>query len=165
MWRPNAQEQKLAVRSRDTKRSVVRLLNAACGVVDDIAYRPLVVNLTKRLPWFWCCHLTKLSMALDDRWRTEYWKSPNAPPAPDGPCDACGRRAGWLEVGGPDGPDEVTSSESEVDYLSTHPVTLCGWCHLDIDRSGSPRNAADLERLLSDAGARSIGWRWRWHPG
>jgi hypothetical protein len=158
-----APEQKLAVGNR-ARLAVVRLLNAICELVDEIAYRPAFVALTKRLPWFWCCQLAHLSINLDDRWQTGYWRGQKAPPAPDGPCDACGRRAGWLEIGGHyEGLEDCPPDEDE--YLSAHPVTLCGWCHLDINSSGPPRNAADLDRLLRDAASRSIGWRWRWHPG
>jgi hypothetical protein len=144
--------------------NIVRGLNAACQVVDDVAYRPAVVKLTRRLPWFWCCQLSHLSMKLDDRWQTGFWQPPDAPPAPDGPCDACGRRAGWLEVGGHyEGLDD--DDVTDADYLTTHPVTLCAWCHLDIDANALPQNAQDLRLLLQNAGSRSVEWRWKWHPG
>lgn len=160
MWRTNAQGSELAVSSRRTKLTVIRALNAACQLVDEIAYQPIVVKVTRRLPWFWCCQLSHLSMKLDDRWQIGFWKGRKAPPAPDGPCDACRRRAGWLEIGGHyEGLKDRPTDDDE--YLSTHPVTLCGWCHLDIDAGGPPRNADDLEALLREAASRSIGWRWR----
>lgn len=151
------------MKERTLQLTLIRSLNMACQAVDEVAYRPAVVMLTKRLPWFWSCQLAHLSMKLDDHWQTGYWGSPNAPPAPDGPCDACGRRAGWLEIGGHYEGLEDDPVGEEVEYLTAHPVTLCSWCHLRIDTP--PENAADLEHLLRDARSRSISWRWRWHPG
>jgi hypothetical protein len=137
------------------KLAIVRALNGACTAIDAVAYRPAVVKLTLRLPSWWQCQLAHLSMALDDRWRTGYWKSENAPAAPDGPCDACGRRAAWLLVGGW-GEDEVDSAES---YLADHTVKLCGWCRLDHD--SRPANKDELLLALADARARSVSMRWR----
>jgi hypothetical protein len=150
--------------SQHIRLAIVRLLNTICERVDDIAYRPAFVKVTQRLPWFWCCQLAHFSMKLDDRWGTGFWKGTKAPPAPDGPCDACGRRAGWLEIGGYyEGLEDYDPGDDE--YLAAHPVTLCGWCHLDIDSAGPPRNDAELQRLLADARSRSVEWRWRWHTG
>jgi len=154
--------------SRSIKLAFIGALYRTCGLIDDVAYRPAVVKLTRRLPWFWCCQLSHLSMTLDDRWQTGFWQGPNTPPAPDGPCDACGRRAAWLEVGGHyEGIDEDEDDvdADPVDYLRSHPASLCGWCHLNVDPRSPPLTAEDLDRLLRDAGSRSIGWRWRWHPG
>jgi hypothetical protein len=147
--------------SQSLKLAIVRTLNGLCQLIDDVAYRPAVVKLMIRMPRYWCCQLSHLSMKLDDRWQTGFWQPPNAPPAPNGPCDACGRRAGWLEVGGHYEGLEDDSAEEE--YLVAHPVTLCSWCHLRIDTP--PENAEDLDRLLQDARSRSISWQWRWHPG
>jgi hypothetical protein len=152
---PGHEREHRGITSRRFKLAIVRALNAACTAIDAMAYRPAVVRLTLRLPSWWQCQLAHLSMALDARWRTGYWKSENAPAAPDGPCDACGRRAAWLLVGGW-GEDEADSAES---YLADHTVKLCGWCQLEFDQP--PRSHEELQGLLSDAGARSISWRWR----
>jgi hypothetical protein len=134
---------------RRIKLGLVRGLNQACLWVDEVAYRPAVVKLTSPLPRWWNCQLAHASMGLDDRWGTGYWDSDEAPPAPGGPCDACGRRAAWLVVGGGEG-DE---------YLDRHPVELCGWCRLEF--SSPPENQEELERLLTSARERSVSWHWR----
>lgn len=146
--------------------AVVRGLNRACLLVDDVAYRPAVVKLTAALPWFWRCHFARLSMKLDDRWETGFWRGPDAPPAPNGPCEACGRRAAWLVLGGQflDEPD-LFEVDEEPDYLDTHPVTVCSWCKPAVEPSTRPVTADDVRRLLDSARDRSIAWRWRWHPG
>lgn len=147
-----------AVGSKNLKRAVVRGLNRACTWVDDVAYRPVVVRLTARLPRAWNCQLAHLSMALDDRWGTGYWQSELAPAAPNGPCAACRRRAAWLVVGGAD-PEDGESRGGSLSYLDRHPVELCGWCRLDTSLPVHTRE--EVERMLAEAGARSIGWRWR----
>jgi len=144
---------------RAAKRLIVRGLNRACELVDYLAYRPAIVKLTKWLPGWWHCQLSHLSMSLDARWKTGYWDSSLAPPPPEGICDACGRRAGWLVVGGIDSEDE---DQDARDYLDEHPVHLCGWCQLDV--SQRPRSRSELDRILREAAARSISWRWRWRP-
>jgi hypothetical protein len=97
-------------------------------------------------------------MRLDDRWGTEYWKSDAAPPAPDGPCDACGRRAAWLTIGGTYTDEEIVKG-SDDDYLDRHPVQLCGWCKLEF--SSPPENRVELDRILALAREQSVSWRWR----
>ena len=156
----------MRLRPNAARLALVRALNTGCALVDDVAYRPAVVNLTAVLPWFWCCHLARLSMALDKRWQTGYWEGPDAPPVPNGPCEACGRRAAWLVMGGAylDEPERFDADE-KPDYLDTHPVILCSWCKPHSDPSRPPQNADDVRGLLDDARARSIAWRWRWHPG
>lgn len=128
---------------------LVRGLNRACLWIDEVAYRPAVVKLASPLPRWWNCHLARLSMKLDDRWGTGYWDSGEAGPVPGGRCDACGRRAAWLVIGG---------DEEGEDYLACHPVETCGWCRLEFD--SPPRNRAELERVLELAGEKSVSWRW-----
>jgi len=139
---------------------LVRALNSACTVVDDVAYRPAVVRLTLRLPRWWHCELADLSMRLDDRWETGYWSGELAPAAPEGVCDVCHRRAAWLVVGGPD-EDDPDAEYPDDHYLFEHPLHICSWCHVDL---GPIRSAADLERAVARARSRSIAWRWRWRP-
>lgn len=144
---------------RDVELIVLRAMNRACTAVDALAYRPAVVRLTRRLPVLWHCQLAEASMALDDRWGAGYWESDTAPAAPDGLCEACGRRAAWLTVGGS---YDESEGEEDRDYLDEHPVHLCGWCQLDLSRR--PLDRAGLDAILADAGERSIGWRWHWRP-
>jgi hypothetical protein len=136
-------------------------LNRACDLVDAIAYRPAVVRLTRRLPFFWHCQLARASITLDERWGTGYWDSDSAPPVPEGLCDACGRRAAWLVVGGSSDEEEFGDGEDadDRDFLDEHPVNLCGWCRLE--SLSRPSNQAELDAILAEAGERSIGWRWR----
>jgi hypothetical protein len=143
---------------------LVRLLNSACVAVDEVAYRPVVVLLTRPLPVAWTCQLAHLSMRLDDRWGTGYWSGADAPAVPGGRCRACKHRASWLVVGGPLEPSLVDHIEPadraswSDPYLASHQVELCGWCRLESDEP--IRSAIDLERELARAGTRSISWRW-----
>jgi hypothetical protein len=132
---------------------VVNALNRACTLIDAVTYRPFIVKLTERLPRWWGCQLAHLSMRLDDRWGTGYWASDDAPAAPEGLCDACRRRPAWLVIGG------VEHEAGEASYLERHPVQLCGWCRLEI--SSPPQSEQELNRILADARARSVSWRWR----
>ncbi|MDX6622237.1 MAG: hypothetical protein QOE75_169 [Solirubrobacterales bacterium] len=143
---------------------VVRTVNQACDLVDSVAYRPAIVRLTRRLPFFWHCQLARASIALDERWGTGYWDSEGHPPVPEGLCDACGRRAAWLVVGGSWSEDELDDGDEayEPDFLDEHPVNLCSWCQLDI--VSNPRTHAELDAVLTDAAERSFAWRWRWRP-
>lgn len=145
--------------SRRFKLVIVGGLNKACTAIDAIAYRPAVVKLTLRLPRWWSCQLARLSIALDRRWQTGYWSSEDAPPAPSGICDACKRRASWLDMGGWADRHETDETETKDDYLAYHVVHTCGWCKVEID--SPPANAEELNRLLKDARSRSIAWRWR----
>jgi hypothetical protein len=131
-------------------------LNAACCAVDAIAYRPLVIHVTRRLPRWWSCELARLSMRLDTHWGTAYWAGESAPAAPHGLCDACHRRAAWLVVGGE--PYFEADAVDLDDYMTSHPVRLCGWCRLDL--GDEERDADSLRRGLDRAGAASVGWRW-----
>jgi len=105
------------------------------------------------------CNFARLSMRLDDHWHLGYWESGMGGPVPNGPCEACGRRAAWLTVGGLED-DEGPSPDS--DYLELHPAHVCGWCFL----APFPRieNRDEYDRRLAGAGERSIEWRWRWSP-
>jgi hypothetical protein len=133
------------------KRIVVRALARTDEVVDELLYRPAVMKAFSHLPRWWLCDLAKLSMRMDDRWGTGYWKS--AWIAPGGPCEACGRRASIHVYGGRD-PD----LGAVHDYMENHPVHVCGWCHLE----GPMSNEADIERELALARLDSVSWRWRW---
>jgi hypothetical protein len=148
------------------KRRIVGGLNAACTLVDDVAYRPAVIRLTRPLPSWWDCQLARLSMRLDDRWARGYWSSPDAPAAPGPRCQACHRRAAWLVAGGSSGDhlleNDEANSDERASYLETHEVELCGWCRLDLD--STIQSKADLDRELSRAGDASTGWRWRQSP-
>lgn len=135
---------------------ILRALNWVCTLVDDVAYRPVVVKLAQRLPRWWNCQLAQLSMKLDERWDTGYWRSNSAPPIPDGVCEACGRRAAWLVVGGTE-PDE--EPDKVITYLDEYPINICAWC--SIDSSLPINNRAERVFALADAGRRSIAWRWR----
>jgi hypothetical protein len=133
------------------RRSLVAALDRACGVVDTVAYRPAVVKLTSRLPRWWGCELARLSVRLDDRWSTGYWANGGAP---EGLCDACGRRAAWLVVGGRDWMEDV---EPDRSFMESHPVHLCGYCDLPPGQIETP---AQLDAALVYARDHSIAWRW-----
>jgi len=128
----------------------------ACTLIDQVVYRPAVVKATAWLPRWWNCQLAHLSMKLDDRWGTGFWESSAAPAAPNGPCDACGRRSAWLVLGGTEAGED---GDPDADYLATHEVKLCGWCKLDF--SEPPADRGELDRMLADARARSVSWSWR----
>jgi hypothetical protein len=142
---------------RKVKLFVVKALTWLCGVVDVIAYRPAVVKATLFFPSWWTCHFAHASMKLDQRWNLHYWDSDEAPAVPNGPCDACKRRAAWMTVGGLE-PGEIP--DDETTYLELNPVQLCGWC--DLRFQSPPKNQEELTKALHDAASRSIAWRWRW---
>jgi len=121
------------------RRSVVRLLNAACTWVDLVAYRPAVVRATRRLPRWWNCPLGKASERLDHRWRTGFWDGADAPAYPGAPCEACGRRASIVVLDMPGGP----------------PVELCGRCVRCVP--DQPITLANRRALLAEAAAQSTG--------
>ena len=137
----------------DAKRAIVRAVNTACTLVDEVAYRPAVVKLTMGLPRWWRCDLAKLSMRLDDLWGTGFWDE-SGPAVPGGVCEVCDRRAAIFTLFGHD------DDEEPDDFLSLHPVNVCGWCHvrprhLITDHEG-------LSRALAEARERSVRWSWRW---
>ncbi|MFN2472003.1 MAG: hypothetical protein ABR583_13655 [Gaiellaceae bacterium] len=135
----------------DARRLTVCALNAACYAIDEVAYRPAVVRLTERLPRWWRCELGRLAAWLDERWDTGVW---GEFAGPGGACDACGRRAAWLDLGGID-PDDPDSE----DFLARHRIVLCGWC--DLDPAWFPiEDAETLRAALAGARARSVSWRW-----
>ncbi len=144
--------------------TVLRFLNAACNVVDAVAYRPAVVKLTLRIPHWWSCQLARLSVLLDERWGAGYWESENSPPMPNGLCDCCGRRAAWQYAGDyANDPEFADSDISANDYLAWHRVRLCTWCYPDL---ADINNQDDLEERFSVARDLSISWKWRWRvPG
>jgi hypothetical protein len=117
------------------RRAIVCGLNETCALIDEIAYRPAVIRLTERLPFWWSCGLGRLSARLDTRWGTDIWGDWAGPEAK---CAACRRRAAWLVVG---------EGENEV--------ALCGWCRLDSDPE------LPMEERLARARERSVGWHWR----
>ena len=141
---------------RRTRLAVIKGLYDACGWIDAVAYRPVVMKLTGSIPRWWHCQLGQLSVRLDDRWGTGYFSSPDAPCVTRGFCEACRRRSAWLVTGGLDLEDDPDPD----DYLDTHAVALCGWCHPVWP--AAPRTKEDIEEALREAGATSIGWRWRW---
>jgi hypothetical protein len=96
-------------------------------------------------------------MRLDERWGVGYWDSDRAPAAPVGLCEACGRRSAIFVIGGVD--EEFPEDDEEPTYLGDHPIHICGWCRIDSDME--VRNGADRQKALAEAGARSVGWRWR----
>jgi hypothetical protein len=138
----------------------VRALNGLCGWVDQVAYRPAILKLTEPLPRWWNCQLADASVKLDGRWRTGYWDSWG----PGGPCDACHRRASWLEIGGRWQDEEEEWDEDEVpDYLDMHPVHVCFWC-MPVFRASDRNDKAAVEHALREARRKSISWRWRYFP-
>jgi hypothetical protein len=139
---------------------ILRDLNGICTLIDEVAYRPIVVKLTERLPQWWSRQLAHLSMKLDDRWGAGYWESNAAPAAPNGPCEACGRRAAWLVIGATE-PDYGDDQDDVPDFLELHPIQVCGWCKPNFP--SRPRGRADVDRALAEARALSVSWRWRWH--
>ena len=134
-------------------------LNRACMAVDTVAYRPFVVRLTSRLPRWWQCDLARLSLALDDRWGCGYWNPQTGPPVPDGPCEACGRRAAWLVVGGYD-PQYDDEPPQPDDYTGNNPIHLCGWCNLPEEMTPIEDDES-RQAALRVARARSVAWAWR----
>ena len=132
------------------RKRVVHALAKADEALDGVLYRPAVVKAFAWLPRWWLCDLAKLSMRLADRWATGWWRETGI--EPDGPCEACERRAAIHIYGG----DE--DGESFGDYLAHRPVRVCAWCQL-----GSPLlDEADVQRELRLARADSVAWRWRW---
>jgi hypothetical protein len=142
----------------NVRRAVVVALNTACMWIDEVAYRPAVIKATERLPRWWQCELARLSMRLDERWDTGYWKDG---PALMGACDVCARRAAWLVVGGYD-PDYDDEPPEADDFLGQHPVYTCGWCSLT--DTAAIRDEASLRRALEDARSKSVAWRWSHRP-
>jgi len=139
------------------KKSLVSALDRACGVVDEVAYRPAVVKATLWLPRWWHCDLARLSVWLDKRWDTGYWTGEEAAAAPDGVCEACQRRAAWLVIGGRDWMDDIPPDGS---YMEAHPVRVCSWCQL---HPGAPIESAEqLADAVARARDRSVSWRWAW---
>jgi hypothetical protein len=140
----------------------VRILDRLCQAVDEVAYRPAVVKLTLRLPRWWSCDLARLSVWLDERWKTGRWSDGGQP---DRLCRACGRRAAWLDifweeegvtdVDEPDDPDPVF-------HPTGGPVPICGWCHRGRPDGLPITSDEELERALLLARRESISWRWRW---
>ena len=133
------------------KRTMVVALARMDGVLDAVLYRPAVVKAFLWLPRWWLCDLAKWSMRLDDHWGTGYWES--AVIAPADPCEACGRRASVHVYGGP-----IPDAGAINDYMESHPVHVCGWCHLERPMLSK----ADVDSELALARADSVAWRWRW---
>ena len=134
------------------RRLLVAALARADLLVDEVLYRPAVVKAFAWLPRWYLCDLAKLSLRLEDRWHTGWWDEKGW--APGGRCDACGRRAAWIVLGGPEPGEEPTGS-----YLETHPIETCGWCLFDVEPFAGPEA---LARGLAAARVRSVSWRWRW---
>jgi hypothetical protein len=128
-------------------------------LVDAVAYRPAIVKLTIWLPRWWNCDFVRLSMWLDDQWGAGYWDEFEW--VPGGLCDACHRRAAWLQVGGAwDDEDYEGDEGEEPEYFDLHPVYLCFWCKPELG-SAVRDDKATVNRALAEAGRASIAWRWR----
>ena len=138
----------------DMKRTVVVALARLDEALDEVLYRPAVVKAFAWVPRWWQCDLAKFSMSLDDRWLVGYW---NEAIAPNGPCEACGRRAAIDVIGGTDGLDVEDLTDEEVEACG-RAVGLCGWCQV----GGQILNEDQLQQALREAAADSISWRWRW---
>jgi hypothetical protein len=134
------------------KRTVVVVLAKLDGALDGVFYRPAVVQAFAWIPRWWQCELAKLSCRLDDRWQVGYWRDDGRPGVP---CEVCGRRASWLEIGGRD--PEVDDPEEHW-FLDDRTIPLCSWCQI----RGPITDEDDLERELADARRASISGRWRW---
>lgn len=132
------------------KRLLVAVLARADALLDEVLYRPAVVRAFGWLPRWWLCDLARLSVRLDERWRTGYWDDGTVPGAP---CEACGRRAAIHVYGGPD--EELPEVD---DYLTSRPVRVCGWCQL----LGPMTSEDEVRRELMAARDASVSWRWRW---
>jgi len=146
------------------RRLIVRALNGLCGLVDAVAYRPVVVRFGRPLPHRWNCNLARLSMRLDERWGTGYWNGDG--PQPGEPCEACGRRPALFFIGGyADDPDlEEPVEVGDDDYFFAHrEVALCGWCKLP-PHDAPFGSEAELQQALRAAAERSTRWGWRWRP-
>jgi len=137
------------------KRGLVVLLSKLDEGLDEVLYRPAVVKAFRWLPRWWMCDLAQLSQYLDDRWKTGYWKDHWL--VPRGRCEACGRRAAWLMIGGTDDLDVEHLTAEELEVLG-RPVYLCGWCQV----RGFTENEEQLQAAMQEAAAESIAWRWRW---
>ncbi len=133
------------------KQGVVGTLAKVDEALDKLLYRPAIVKAFVWIPRWWLCDMAKLSIWLDHRWSAGWWAAAGI--EPNGPCQACGRRAAIHVLGGPD-PD----GEHFDDFLGTNPVLLCGWCHL----SEAINSRDDLARALIAARSLSVSWRWRW---
>lgn len=137
---------------------VVKTLAKIDSGIDFVLYRPAVVKALSWSPVFWSCSVAKTSVALDERWGTGYW---NGGPIPEGLCEACGRRAAWLTLGGRDSDEEAQAFEPSDDgyYLANRSVALCGWCKVPEDFV--IHDEQELSTALSSAAARSVSWSWR----
>ncbi len=132
------------------QRAIVISLAKADELIDELVYRPAVVRMFLWLPRWWLCDVAKLSIALDHRWRVGYWDLI----VPNGPCEACGRRAAIHIYGG-----DADDADADIqDFLADRPVRTCGWCQLQ----GPITDQAQLDEALSAARSRSVSWRWRW---
>ena len=134
------------------RRLLVLALEKADEALDEVLYRPAVVKAFAWLPRWWLCDLAKLSMRLDERWSTGYWRD-RLDFGPYGVCEACGRRAAIHVCGG-----VVPEEEPIGDYLEGRPVHTCGWCHL----RGLILDESDVQRELAAARRYSVAWKWRW---
>jgi hypothetical protein len=127
---------------RALQRLSVAALEVACRGIDGVVYRPAVVKLGMPMPRWWNCELARLSVRLDDRWGTGHWHF-----EPGGLCDACGRRAAWLDWWDPEDEDRTLR-----DY------STCYWCRPP-DPIGTNE---ELDLALAEARRQSVSWRWRW---
>lgn len=145
---------------RRLKRLVVQGLSLVCACVDVVVHHPVFLKLTSRLDWNWNCRLARLSIALDDRWKTGYWTEEPTPLFPGPPCEACHRRPSLVVVGGwaNDDEDEPDIADTAGDFLATHEISLCLWCRPKWPPLTSEK---DVREALREAGERSVSWRCR----
>jgi hypothetical protein len=129
--------------------------------LDELLYWPAVVKAFEWLPRWWLCDLARLSLTLDDRWRTEYWHQDAI--VPGIACDVCGRRAAIHAIGGRSDDESVERVQGDGmltkrSVLDERVIHTCGWCHL----RGPILTEEDLAREMAAAKADSVAWRWRW---
>ena len=137
------------------KKALISSLARADDAVDAIAYRPAVVKAFAWVPRWWRCDLARLSIALDRRWGVGWWDDYG----PSGVCEACGRRAAWVVIGGWDEDLLGPRTASSTAFVDDRQVRLCGWCHLS--DGPFPQSEDQLQEELRQAGAESVSWRWR----
>jgi hypothetical protein len=136
------------------KRVVVATLAKADEIIDALAYRPAVVKAFTWLPRWWNCDLARMSIALDHRWGLGWWDEYG----PEGVCEACGRRAAWIVVGGWD--EDLLGPRTADDdaFVDDRQVSLCGWCKFP--QGPFPQTEGQLQEELRRARQDSIAWRW-----
>src|SRR4051812_9112390 len=122
---------------------LVRALNWADGLLDEVLYHPLTIQATRRLPRWWRCDLARIAIRIADATGDDDLAELNLML-----CQACRRRMTWTEIG-TDGDDGLPG-----------PFAVCWWCHLYLPDAPMDE-VQDWPSALAEAGQRSVGWRWR----